>query len=1218
MASKLDKFDSESRDVLNYLESRDEICDIKIQEANGVSNSQIGDWENRNLCNLPQDLKNFYLIQNGLSIEWSVKLDDSESMSLGKIQINSIKDLTKVGSVLSKDYREPSIFDLEDLQSPPNMNSFDSISNINSILKIKENSKSESNSDDNSPEYSDEEDSDTKKNNKTKILIPHFDDLSRNFELDNCNGYGKVCLVYRNAKPGMMISEQSAEIWYLDRSLQWHFLTNSFKSYYRLAISHLGLPQWQMLFTEDGLPPFLNQWYYLFCPGRILVHQEKWKKLEFLSFIENNSNNNINKKPQNLPSNQETAKKIDFSKLFEDKNTKKTSIQASHASNTNSSNNNGSKGDEKNGSNNTNINPVKPRASLFVISNCADINPYQVLGVSRNADEKQIRDAYRKSAKHWHPDRNKSPDAHEKFMQINKAYEILSDAERRSLYDDYGTTNEPRHAGGGGFHRESYDNFFRDFDPFEGFFGGGFGFNQKRQSRKNPEEEVNKRLYEDTIFPNSHIKPYLIYTYTEFCFSCIQVESIWQVLKQEVKNIGFGVGHSDASWNRELSKLLEIRTVPSIVAVINGRISHFRGDYNLKELREFIRSLLPSRLVTEINQNNFNTTLKNALNDNKVFSVFISSSSQITLRYQMPCFQMVKNIKCTSIRINRASQEFKDYLAKNYKIPSDLDKQEILILFKEKIIDSDDKDDKEVHRPYLIQASSELAYNFILQSFESNKNLILPRISSSSKFFDICPQWSEFDTDSKNVLCCIIISNSDTKKPSILFDTNIKDNLIKKLQSDRFFRNSNIQLTYIYSNIQNKFIEKISKNSNNRQKMDTLGFLDEKIVVLKRLDEKYAMFDIIDDISLSDSNLLDLLKMSLSMFKNDAKQLKYKMTLPSFYEESNQDLISFVVEYFETIWDYVTDRMFWERLIGNNSYMMIILCTFLFLWLMIMFSSEKSNPNSTSKNARQNKNNQTPNRNKEPNSKNQSFNESYNQTPSKSFYSSDSSQNTTLNDELYNSRFDDFNKNTSNQFEIVEMNSKTEHGLITHLPKGFRTILLIVNQENKKQLVDLFTKVCKKYSNKSYRLRFGFLNQSTFGGKKWLDEIIYKRYQQLGVERPSDRDSEDSDDEFERIDEKNLIDLKADCNVLAINNSNKYYIPLNFRLNDPNGSDSSYLNLQRRNSVNKSLMEQSIGFEESYSIQMENKFVLELSNWLDKFTEGLLSNKTQIKEWPEM
>jgi hypothetical protein len=57
--------------------------------------------------------------------------------------------------------------------------------------------------------------------------------------------------------------EQTAEIWFLDRSLQWHFLTHSFQNYYRLLIAHLGLPQWQCLFTEDGLPPFLYVSFHL-------------------------------------------------------------------------------------------------------------------------------------------------------------------------------------------------------------------------------------------------------------------------------------------------------------------------------------------------------------------------------------------------------------------------------------------------------------------------------------------------------------------------------------------------------------------------------------------------------------------------------------------------------------------------------------------------------------------------------------------------------------------------------------------------------------------------------------------------------------------------------------------------------------------------------------------------------------------------------------------
>ncbi|KAL7985728.1 hypothetical protein Chor_013660 [Crotalus horridus] len=71
-------------------------------------------------------------------------------------------------------------------------------------------------------------------------------------EEDSCSGNGKVCLVYKNTKP--VVSPES-EIWFLDRGLYWHFLTKSFTAYYRLLITHLGLPQWQYIFTSYGLSP---------------------------------------------------------------------------------------------------------------------------------------------------------------------------------------------------------------------------------------------------------------------------------------------------------------------------------------------------------------------------------------------------------------------------------------------------------------------------------------------------------------------------------------------------------------------------------------------------------------------------------------------------------------------------------------------------------------------------------------------------------------------------------------------------------------------------------------------------------------------------------------------------------------------------------------------------------------------------------------------------
>ncbi|MCC7290135.1 molecular chaperone DnaJ [bacterium] len=101
---------------------------------------------------------------------------------------------------------------------------------------------------------------------------------------------------------------------------------------------------------------------------------------------------------------------------------------------------------------------------------------YEVLGVSKTASEKEVKKAYRKLAKQYHPDVNKEPDAESKFKEVQEAYEVLSDQSKRSAYDQYGHAGTEGFAGGsGGFGGFDPNNSPFDMgDIFSTFFGGGF------------------------------------------------------------------------------------------------------------------------------------------------------------------------------------------------------------------------------------------------------------------------------------------------------------------------------------------------------------------------------------------------------------------------------------------------------------------------------------------------------------------------------------------------------------------------------------------------------------------------------------------------------------------------------------------------------------------------------------------------------------------------
>lgn len=131
---------------------------------------------------------------------------------------------------------------------------------------------------------------------------------------------------------------------------------------------------------------------------------------------------------------------------------------------------------------------------------------YEILGVSKTASPDELKKAYRKLAIQFHPDKNKTKEAEEKFKEINQAYEVLSDPQKRASYDQVGRAGFDAGAGAGGpyggFGQQSggygpftysyssggggqdfdFGGFSDPFEIFEQFFGGGFAKRKPRYS----------------------------------------------------------------------------------------------------------------------------------------------------------------------------------------------------------------------------------------------------------------------------------------------------------------------------------------------------------------------------------------------------------------------------------------------------------------------------------------------------------------------------------------------------------------------------------------------------------------------------------------------------------------------------------------------------------------------------------------------------------------
>lgn len=383
------------------------------------------------------------------------------------------------------------------------------------------------------------------------------------------------------------------------------------------------------------------------------------------------------------------------------------------------------------------------------------------------------------------------PEAESKFIEVNKAYELLTDPERRQEFDRFGTIEDTPNFR----NRHDYSSFNRfDFDPFESLFTGGsrfhFHFNSD-QGTLFRRQSITTRAYENRIVPGSFVRPVIILFYGDLCLPCFQAEAVWQRIVNDLEPLGVEFATVHSQHESLLAKKLGVSSLPYIVGVTDGIVKHYKEEnLALSKMIEFIRRLIPRGLMTTVDDASYEDFLS-GIADNRARVIFVNKDRVIRLRYLLLAFKFKERIAAGHLSLSPEAGR-SDLFTERYAVDRRMDS---MLVFNE-----------DFSKPLAALSAHELKTQIMNDVLESNKFLLLPRLSSQSLLDQLCPAET---IRARRKLCVVLITSN-------IPEHNIHREALRQFireHSSSFVPKDRVRFMYMYQEKQKDFIRTISQGN---------------------------------------------------------------------------------------------------------------------------------------------------------------------------------------------------------------------------------------------------------------------------------------------------------------------------------------------------------------------------------------------------------------------